>query len=204
MENIKARGHGRDYCNAVWKILSDFNVEEGLKKLEESIEDVAQKSYLSQIYSALKKVLEEAELLTGKREMTVAEFEAVLKDGLDATEISLIPLKADAVFVGDITDSRIEKVDVLFAMGMTEAVPRNANDTAIVSDKEIARLAEVKALLEPTVAEVNLRSRESAALNLCVFTDKLYLSYPLSADGSEPSLSDVFRYVDTLFCNPKG
>ncbi len=199
-ENIKAKGHGRVYCNAVRKILQDFSIKEGLEKLEESIDDVAQKGYLSQIYGALNKVLEEAEFLTGNREMTVAEFEAVLKDGLDAAEISLIPLKADAVFVGDITDSRIEKVKVLFAMGMTEAVPRSASDTAIVSDKEIARLAEVKALLEPTVAEVNLRSRESVSLNLCAFEDKLYLSYPLSADGSEPSLSDVFRYIDTLFC----
>ena len=199
-ENIKTRGHGRDYCKAVRKILSDFAVEDGLKKLEDCMEDIAQKSYLSQIYAALKKVLEEAELLTGDRDMTVAEFEAVLKDGLDATEISLIPLKADAVFVGDVTDSRIEKAKIVFAMGMTDALPRVAGDTAIISDKEISRLAEVKAMLEPTVAEVNLRSRESLSLNLCAFTDKLYLSYPLSADGSEPSISDVFRYIDTLFC----
>ena len=149
-------------------------------------------------------MLDEAELLTGEREMTASEFETVLADGLDATDISLIPLKADAVFVGDITDSRIEKVRVLFAAGMTDDVPRNADDTALVSDREIERLAEVKTLLEPTVAEVNLRSRESASLNLCTFTDMLCLSYPLAADGSEPSLSDVFRYVDGLFADKKG
>ncbi len=199
-ENIKARGHGRDYCLAVRKILNDFNAKERLELLEEEIGDLSQKAYLAQIYRALERVLEEAEMLTGKREMTIAEFEAVLQDGLDATEISLIPLKADAVFVGDITDSRIEKTNVLFAMGMTDAVPRNGTDTAIVSDKEIARLAEVKTLLEPTVAEVNMRSRESACLNLCAFTDALHLSYPLAADGSEPTTSEVFRYVDRMFC----
>jgi len=203
-DGIKARGHGRGYCAAVRKILVDFDVENKLKTLGDSIDDVAQKGYLAQIYGALERVLAEAELLTGGKEMTVAEFEAVLKDGLDATEISLIPLKADAVFVGDITDSRIEKVGVLFAMGMTEAVPRSSADTAIVSDKEIARLAEVKALMEPTVAEVNLRARESVCLNLCAFFDTLHLSYPLAADGSEPAVSDVFRYVDRLFCDVDG
>lgn len=203
-ENIKPRGQGADYCNAVRKILEDFDAENKLQQLEDSIEDLAQKGYLSQIYRALERVLAEAELLTGNREMSVAEFEAVLSDGLDATEISLIPLKADAVFIGDITDSRIEKVGVLFAMGMTDAVPRNGSDTAIVSDKEIARLAEVKALLEPTVAEVNLRSRESVCLNLCTFQNALFLSYPLAADGSEPSLSEIFRYVDRLFCAVEG
>ena len=201
---IKARGHGRGYCSAVRKILKNFDIENGLKALEDSIDDVAQKGYLSQIDDALESVLSEAEMLTGDKEMTVAEFEAVLKNGLEATEISLIPLKSDAVFIGDITDSRITKMHTLFAMGMTEAVPRASADTAIVSDKEIARLAEVKAMMEPTVAEVNLRARESVCLNLCSFTDTLHLSYSLAADGSEPAISDVFRYIDRLFVEVNG
>lgn len=203
-KNIKARGQGRDYCLAVRQILADFNVKERLLELEEEVKDVAQKSYLSQIYSALERVLLEAETLTGNTELSVAEFAAVLQDGLDATEISLIPLKTDAVFIGNVSDSRIEKAYAVFAMGMTEDVPANAGDAAIVSDKEIARLAEVKTLLEPTVAEVNLRTRESVCLNLCAFYGELHLSYPLSADGSEPALSDIFRYVDALFCDGEG
>lgn len=203
-ENIKTKGHGRGYCMAVRDILSAFNVKERLEQLENEIGDLAWKGYLSQIWRALDGVLAEAELLTGNKEMSVAEFAAVLEDGLSATEISLIPLKTDAVFIGDITDSRIERAHTVFAMGMTESVPRSSADTAIVSDKEIARLAEVKALLEPTVAEVNLRARESVCLNLCAFTNTLHLSYPLAADGGEPSLSDVFRYVDRLFCAENG
>lgn len=203
-ENIKHRGYGRGYCAAIRKILAEFEVEKKLEALEKALTDVAQKGYLSQIYRALDSVLFEAELLMGGKEMTVAEFAAVLEDGFDAMEISLIPLKADAVFIGDVTESRIEKVDTLFALGMTDVVPVNAGDTAIVSDKEIAMLADVQTLLEPTVAEVNLRSRESLCLNLCAFTDKLYFSYPLSANGDEPALSELFRYIHTLFCSPAG
>ncbi len=194
-ENIKARGYGRDYCQAVRKILTDFQVEKCLEKLDDALTDVAQKGYLAQISDALESVLSEAELLVGGIEMTAAEFAAILEDGFSAMEISLIPLKTDAVFIGDIAESRIEKVSSLFAVGLTDAVPRAAGDTAIVSDREIAKLAEVKALLEPTVAEVNLRSRESVCLNLCTFLDKLYLSYPLPADGEQPPLSEIFRYV---------
>ncbi len=203
-EKIKARGYGRGYCQAVRQILADFEVEKKLEGLGAALEDVAQKGYLAQIYRALDSVLAEAELLVGGKEMAVAEFSAILEDGFDAMEISLIPLKADAVFIGDITESRIEKVHTLFAMGMTDAVPQSAGDTAIVSDKEIAKLAEVKTLLEPTVAEVNLRARESVCLNLCTFTDRLYFSYPLSADGSEPSVSEIFRYVNSVFCEETG
>lgn len=203
-QEIKTRGQGRDHCNSVRNILQKINAKKGLEQLAEGLDDVAQKGYLSQIEKALDGVLSEAELLIGNKEMTAAEFEAVLKDGLDATEISLIPLKYDAVFIGDIADGRIEKTRVLFALGLTDEVPRSAVDTALISDKEIERLKEVKTLLEPTVAEVNLRSRESVCLNLCSFSDKLYLSYPLPADGSEPSVSDIFRYVDSTFCEGNG
>ena len=198
-KNIPTEGTGRTYCAAARKLLEDFAVKEKIEKFGESIKDVAQKGYLAQIWDALKGVLYEAETLTADKKMSVAEFEAVLKDGLDATEISLIPLKADAVFVGGITDSRIEKVRVLFAMGMTDEVPRFGGDTAIISDKEIKRLTDVQAALEPTVAEVNQRTRECVCLNLCTFSDKLYLSYPLAADGSDPSLSEIFRYVHATF-----
>ncbi len=203
-EDIKGRGYGRGYCQNVRKLLQDFSIGEKLNALDNALTDVAQKGYLAQIGKALEEVLGEAELLIGDKELTVAEFAAVLEDGFDAMEISLIPLKMDAVFIGDIAESRIEKVTILFAMGMTDAVPQSTGDTAIVSDKEIAKLAEVKALLEPTVAEVNLRSRESVGLNLCTFMDKLYFSYPLSSNGDEPSLSEIFRYVDTVFCEKTG
>ena len=203
-QNIKNRAKGAAYCDAVSGVLQDFKAEEKLKMLEEELSDVSQKGYLAQIYRALEKVLAEARLLIGEKELSVAEFSAILEDGLDATEISVIPLKSDAVFVGDIGDCRIEKVRVLFAVGMTEDVPRTAGDTAIVSDKEIARLAQVQMLLEPTVAEVNLRARESVGLNLCTFLGELHLTYPLSADGSEPMLSEIFRYIDERFCDTNG
>ncbi len=203
-ENIKGRGYGRVYCQAIRKILVDFAVEKKLEALDKALVDVAQKGYLAQIYRALDSVLVEAELLIGNKELAVAEFAAILEDGFDAMEISLIPLKADAVFVGDVAESRIEKVWGLFALGMTDGVPQSAGDTAIVSDKEIARLAEVKTLLEPTVAEVNLRARESVCLNLCTFTNKLFLTYPLSANGEEPARSEVFRYLNGVFCEENG
>ena len=196
---IKQKATGRSYCNEVRRILRAFDVENKLKDLENSIDEIAQKAYLSQIYGALERVLSEAEMLIGERELSISEYETILADGLEATEISLIPLKADAVFVGDITESRIEKVRVLFAMGMTDAVPATGSDSSIVSDKEIERLAEMKTLLEPTVAEVNLRKRESAGLNLCTFLDDLYLSYPMESDGGETLTSEVFRYIDRLF-----
>lgn len=204
VEGIPKEGKGRAFCLAIRQILVNFDAEEKLETLENRLQDVSLKSYLAQIYDALEGVLAEAELLTGDSVLKVGDFAAVLKDGLDATEISLIPLKADAVFVGDIADSRIEKVAYLFAVGLTEDVPRSGVDASVITDREIESLAQVKAYLEPTVAEVNLRTRESVCLNLCTFLKELHLTYPLTADGSEPALSDIFRYVRMIFADLNG
>lgn len=194
---IKKEGTGREYTAAIRRILADFSVYKRLEELEKKVDDVTFKGYLAQIAAALEKVLLEAELLlTGQ--MTVSQFHAVLSEGLNATEISLIPLKSDAVFVGGIVTSRIEKVCVLFALGLTDQVPDVTADTALISDMEIRRLAAVKTLLEPTVAEVNLRHRENVCLNLCTFMDSLYLTYPVS-DGDVSAVSEILRYTSELF-----
>ncbi|MBO4940376.1 MAG: exodeoxyribonuclease V subunit gamma [Clostridia bacterium] len=199
-KRIKTKAKGREYCQSIRQILEDFDAENTLNTLKEQVQDLAQKGFLDQIYRALVRMLDEAELLMGDRELSVEEFAAIIEDGLDATELSLIPLKMDAVFIGNVIDSRIEKTNVLFTLGMLEDVPRCGSDTSIVSDKEIDRLEQIKMQIEPKVAEVNLRNRESLALNLCSFTDELHLSYPLATDGSEPAVSEVFRYIDRLFC----
>lgn len=204
LDLIPKKANGKTYCAAIREILRKIDAEEKLKELLEKAKDVALQSYLEQIDGILERLLGEAETLLGGREMSVTEFEMILSDGLDATEVALIPVKTDAVFVGDISESRIERVRVLFVVGMDESIPKNTSDTALISDREIEKLAEVKAKMEPTVAEVNLRGREDAALNLCTFTDAAYFSYALTADGSEPALSEVFRYLSALFLEKDG
>ncbi|MGN1052298.1 MAG: PD-(D/E)XK nuclease family protein, partial [Candidatus Scatosoma sp.] len=201
---VKRQARGAEYCEAVRGILLLSGAEARLKEMTERVDDVALKGYLGQIGGAIDRLLAECETLLGGREMSVAEFENVLSDGLEATEISLIPVKTDAVFVGDINESRIEKVRVLFAAGMNENVPKTTSDTALISDREIEKLAEVKAKMEPTVAEVNLRGREDTALNLCTFTEAAYFSYALPSDGTEAAVSEVLRYVSALFSNGEG
>ena len=201
---LKRKARGEEYCAAVREILEKSGAEARLAELSESVRDVALKDYLERIGGALEKTLTETEELLRGREMSVGEFRDILADGLDATEISLIPVKTDAVFVGDLTDSRIEKVRFLFAAGMNENVPKTTSDTALISDRELEKLAEVKAKIEPAVAEVNLRGREDAALNLCTFEEAAYFSYALPADGSEPAVSEVLRYVNALFCAKNG
>ena len=194
---FKRRAKGRAYAAAISEILEEEEICKTLEVLEAEEKDPAVKSYLAQILPSLKSLMEEVELLTGGEELSLKDFTAVVKDGLQATEIAPNPLKTDAVFVGDITDSRIERTRVLFAVGLTDAVPKASSDANLVTDRDKEKLIEVKAALEPMVTEVNLRNRESACLNLCTFTDALYLTYPIG--NGETAASDLFYYFKELF-----
>ena len=191
------KAKGAQYAAAIREILADTELTKTLTELEAEEKDAAVKSYLSQILPTLKSLLDEVELLVGGEELPLKDFTAVLKDGLSATEIAPNPLKTDAVFVGDLTDSRIERTRVLFAVGLTDVVPKTSSDANLVTDRDKEKLEEVKAALEPMVTEVNLRNRESACLNLCTFTDALYLTYPIGK--GETGASELFYYVKELF-----
>ena len=191
--------YGRQYCESVRALMKTFDAEKVLADLLAQEEDEGMRSYLTQIEKKLKGVLAEAELLVGGKLVSLDNFYTLLADGLEATEIAPNPLRLDAVFVGDLTDSRIERTRVLFALGMTDAVPRASDDANLITDQDKLKLKEIQAVLEPMVEEVNMRNRESMALNLCTFTDALYLLYSLGSNGEEPALSDVFRYVGEVF-----
>ncbi len=198
---IPLKGDGADFCGAIRKLLSLFGAEEKLKK---DAEDKIFSEYPSvaamsaRAFGALCQVLDEAEKLTDGEVIGVGEFSKILKSGLAAAEISLIPPKQDAVFVGDISATANTGSDVIFAAGLTDAVPKASQDTSILTDGELTSLERLKNV-SPKISQVNRRVRELTALNVCAFAKRLYLVYPLRCGGEECAKSEIIDYVSRLF-----
>lgn len=150
-------------------------------------------------YDAAIAVLEEAGRLTGGAKMPVARLAAMLRSGFTAAEISLIPPKQDAVFVGDLVTTANTGSKYLFAAGLTDGVPSSTQDTAILTDGELKSLEKLHLAVSPKISELNDRVREMTALNLCAFSRGLYVVYPLRKGGEECARSEVADYVCRLF-----
>lgn len=159
------------------------------------IKDEMLSDFLTQGIDKINKVLDEAELLTKDYFMDASEFYTILSDGLSACEVSMIPLKSDGVFVGDIAESKFLPVSHLYAVGLNGNVPKVAEDTAMLSDREIALLGDVALKIEPTTAQSNLRTREAVGLNFCSFTDTLSCFVPSDGEGK----SELVLYTSHLF-----
>lgn len=199
MSFFSGKGTGIAYCQGIRSVYEFLSGNETTERLSERFTG-AEKQFLE--IDPLWNVLEEIQMVAGGQSFSAREFSAMLKSGLDSLEISMIPQYCDAVFVGDATDSRFQRVRVVFATGLTDALPRIAQDTAVISDREIERLGQLQVEIEPAIAQVNARARESIALNLCAFTDELYLSYPLQKGGQECNRSEIFTAAEKLFSMP--
>ena len=192
---LPAKGTGAGYANAV-RALREYVGEAAITETLQAHTEGAERDFLD--LSPLESVLSEIETVGGDP-FTAREFYTALKSGLESLEISMIPEYADAVFLGDMTDSKFARAEVLFCTGLTENVPRVSTDTALITDGDIKKLSALSVEIEPAIAVVNARARESLALNVCAFTRALYLSRPLRNGDKETAESEIISYAEGLF-----
>lgn len=199
---LNANADNSGICGGIRALLTHFKVEEKLNALAEEFGDErpASAQFNARAYEAVLGVLAEAETLTGGQTQ-LKEFVKILKSGFSAMKISLIPPKADAVFVGDLAATANTGSDVVFAVRLTGEVPGASSDCALLTDREISALEGVNLNISPKIRQVNARRRETIALNICAFRKHLYLTYPTSADGEERGKSEIILYAQALFAS---
>lgn len=203
---IPSKARGEEFCAALKELLLVFRAEETLNKTAEDFKDEypSLSALSARAYEGAVSVLDEAGKLTYGMTMTAREFSKILKSGFSAAEISLIPPKQDAVFVGDLGATANIGTEVLFAAGLTEGVPAASQDAAILTDRELSSLEKLNVVISPKIMQVNMRTREMTALNLCAFKCNLYLTYPVRRGGEESCAGEVISYAEKLFASPSG
>lgn len=206
LKGIPANGTGAEYCAALRGILEQFCCRERLEGMsaEFAADYPAEAAFCGRAYDAVCAVLDEAEKLTSGTRLAVRDFAGILKSGFAAAELSLIPPKQDAVFAGDLTACANTGSEVVFAVGLTDGVPAAGDDTAVLTDRDLASLEGLDIKISPKIAEVDMRRRETAGLNLCAFERALHLSRPLRSGGEETGASPMLDYVCALFASPSG
>lgn len=199
-----SKGVETGICGGVRALFELYKVKErvdGLSK-EFAAEYPAEAQFGGRAYEGIFTVLTEAESLAAG--LPLKEFLKILRSGFAAMKISLIPPKADAVFVGNLTATANTGSDVVIAARLTGDVPDASADAALLTDREIKLLEEVNVNISPKIRQVNARKRETAALNVCAFRKRLYLTYPVRINGEEGGVSEIVRYASAIFCTRSG
>lgn len=204
LRGMKILNSSENVFEGVKALLKDFDVPEKLDTLSENFKDSypAASAFGKRTYEGVLDVLGEAEELSGG--LGLKDIIKILKSGFAAAEISLIPPKADAVFVGDICATANTGSNVVFAARLTGDVPEAGSDSSLLTDREIAALEGANLTISPKIRQVNARKRETVALNICAFREHLYLTYPVKLNGEERGVSEIISYARAAFLSPSG
>ena len=190
---------------ALYEFLDEsLNLREKLQNMVASLEeegqlDMAKES--SQLWKKIIEIFQQMVLLLGDEKVSNVEFMELLKSGISAIEIGVIPPAVDGLVMGNIQRSRRENIKAMVIVSANEGVlPESASKGAIVSDNE-------RNLLRDQNLEICKISRlqameEKLALyrTLTKPSESLYISYPMAdSKGGQLEPSQVVSKVMDLF-----
>lgn len=197
LDALPRRGSAQDFADAIAMLRAFVGADSVIQTLSAHAEG-AEQTFLK--LDKLDGMLAELRVAGGKI-FTAREFAALFESGAAALKTAMIPSLSDTVYLGDATDSRFARAKVLFLTGLTDALPRTGEDTSVITDAEMDRLAALSVHVEPAISVVNARARESFALNACAFSDELYVSRPVKVRGEERAAGEAYSYLSRLFAS---
>ncbi len=194
------------YCKRIQQLIADLDLKSAMALLAKEYADggmTEESSFIEQGTERFFEILEEFVSYMGEAEIALSEFKDAFLSAAASSKISVIPLKLDAVFIGDIGGTAKRAAPVLFALGLTSAVPAVKEDVMLLSDRDLAflkkKIDKVSMCIEPTLCQENDMAREVFAVNLAGFANTLYASCPAVYDGQESVPGEGFRYIRKVF-----
>ncbi len=204
-ERVKAAGKDvLALTTALFELLEALKVHERLAEwsaAEELRGNLALSREHLKIWDDVINLFEQVVDALGEESITRTEFEAIIGEGLDALEMSLIPPGLDEVTVAQFEQNSLQNSRAIFVLGFDdEHFPRKVAEKPLLNDADRLRLNDAH-------VEISLGGRERALAEkfliyrgLTEARELLYLSYPLAdAEGKKISASSLLNKVRAIF-----
>lgn len=197
-----------EYINGLLNLLQETGFENTLEillaKYFENNDLLAYKK-LQHIKNKLDEIFNEILNVMSDVELDAKTFKEIFECYLENVSIVMPPILADAVFVGDIVNSYLNKRNNVFILSFNDGiVPNFASDDGIITDDEIATMSLDKRL-SPSVNFVNKKTKFKVFESLFLADEKLTLSYHIKSGISDcyPSayLVDIAKFMNINIVN---
>ena len=180
---------------------ADFDERNALyvQSLADRGEDVAF-NCATQATEKLKDIFSRSVRLLGDCRFSVTSYLNIINSAIASTQISLVPLFVDCVFVGESRESRYDGVKTMFVLGASQgALPPEHGDNGIFAGKESRAWAACGVVVEPDVKEQNNAERLNTLMFLLKPQERLEISYSrYNAAGEAQSESVVVKQLCEL------
>lgn len=202
-ENFKNAKTVKELNAAVLTMLDKIGAQKNVLDVSDKLESFNYldfKEFNDKVFESVVNLLSEVERVIGDKKISPLEYKNVFLSGAESLKISGIPVYSDAVYVADASEVKLTAPKTLIAIGLSSGVPSVKNDVALLTDKDLEKLDELKVSVDPKIKAVNKRGREAFVTSLCSYKEKLILSCPsVSAGGKAAIKSDFIKTVSDLF-----
>ncbi len=204
-EKITGRKTVREFAAALFGLLTDICLFEGLEKRSEEFDGAGLRNEAEQarqIWNIIIDMLDQAVTVMGEEKCSREDFAGIISAGLSAVEISIIPSGLDRVAVSSVDRSRQHDARAMFLLGAVfGAIPSEAAVEGIFTDSD--RL-ELKAVLAEDDMDIAADTQLKCEMNSFNFyssifkvRQKLFISYP--AANAEGETNRPARIISELY-----
>jgi ATP-dependent helicase/nuclease subunit B len=168
------------------------------------LEDAGMLEYaaeMSGMWSVADEILGQMSTVLGDLPMSMKEYEAVLRTGLDSVRIGVLPTVIDQIVLGTMQRTRSGSARAVFVLGANDGVlPASVGDAALFSEDEARRLADAGHRVARTEETARMEEELAIYRNLSKPLALLRVSYAASdSSGRNLSPSPVFERLRRLF-----
>ena len=209
-ENIKIFESKLSNCKTVFDLktslidyLENIGAEKTLQNIAKNQENLIEKRVDSEVFGKFSNLIDEMDDLICDEKMTPQFFFDMLKSGFSSTNLLTVPLKTDAIFVGDASSSTYYPKKVMFVCGASASrMPRYAGDAGTITDGEIA-VFKATNRISPTIKEINKREKFKLFNLLLLPSDRLEITYSTLIGSEVQQKSDFVTAIQNV-CTTNG
>ncbi len=167
---------------ALYAFLEDMQTAQKLKQrfetLKASPETLAYALENRQIYDTVIELLDQIMVILGDEAIGLARFSAVVREGLEAYEVGIIPPTLDQVLVGDVSSIHPGEPRLLIVLGANEGrFPSMRADNSIINDRELEQMREAGIRAWESTQSMDSAERLRVYSLLCRARERLFISF---------------------------
>lgn len=213
-KDLHAAEDVRGYTTALYDFLVHLDVPNRLQEWAELAEKegrLADAAEHRQLWDDSMALFDQLVEVSGTEKMSLADYEGILSDGLDALQISLIPPGLDYVTLAPFDQNSLDNTRALYILGAdADTMPRRVREQGIFSDADRLHIAETLAACQKEGEEEHTISRGGHERSFGEkfllyrgFTEAheyLWISYALAdAEGNGLQASPLFKKIRALY-----
>lgn len=203
-EKVRKNPSFASISRALYTYLEDSKVTEKIQELTVSLQqegDLEHASENNQVFNKIMDLLDELVEVFGEEQTTLQEFSDILKQGISASQLGLLPATGDEVLIGDVKRTRQRNLSAIFLLGVNEGIlPGEGEKAGLFTAMEGRKLEKANIPIFQDASYQAIQEKYLFHLLLSKARDRIYFSCAQADfEGSSMRPSFYMKRLKELF-----